>query len=238
MELSNKELEEYNRLNTSEVKKPEDKDGFNMKDNMSYIIIVLLAVMSIVISCLSSVDGDLSLVFPTTVMGWILLVGSKVVTSVLGYMIWTEFFNKGKQNATKTDEYKKAQKIYNEIQGKSDKNIIDVVNPRVWEKKMKIKKGIKVVLTLLLTTFLVASLVVSFSVASLVASLLSLVVSVFFGLQMMTNAEEMFSIGNLQYALLLKVQYENSKLTQPDNSQESLTNISTEENTEKIDTNE
>lgn len=69
MELSNKELEEYNRLNTSEVKKPEDKDGFNMKDNMSYIIIVLLAVMSIVISCLSSVDGDLSLVFPTTVMG-------------------------------------------------------------------------------------------------------------------------------------------------------------------------
>ena len=55
---------------------------------------------------------------------------------------------------------------------------------------------------------------------------------------MMTNAEEMFSIGNLQYALLLKVQYENSKLTQPDNSQESLTNISTEENTEKIDTNE
>ena len=103
---------------------------------------------------------------------------------------------------------------------------------------MKIKKGIKVVLTLLLTTFLVASLVVSFSVASLVASLLSLVVSVFFGLQMMTNAEEMFSIGNLQYALLLKVQYENSKLTQPETSSEELTNISTEENKEKIDTNE
>ena len=237
MELSNKELEEYNRLNTSEIKKPEDKDGFNMKENMSYIIIVLLAVMSIVVSCLSTVDGDLSLVFPTTVIGWVLLVGSKVVTSILGYMIWTEFFNKGKHNATKTEEYKKAQNIYNEIQGKSDKNLIDVVNPRVWEKKMKVKKGIKVVLTLLLTTFLVASLVVSFSVASLVASLLSLVVSVFFGLQMMTNAEEMFSIGNLQYALLLKVQYENSKLTQSDTSSEELTNVSTEENKEK-DTNE
>lgn len=238
MELNSKELEEYNKLNESEIKKPESKNGSNIKENMSYIIIVLLAVMSIMISCLSTVDGDVSLVFPTTVMGWILLVGSKVVTSVLGYMIWTEFFNKGKQNATKTDEYKKAQEIYNEVQGKSDKNIIDVIDPRVWEKKMKIKKGIKVVLTLLLTTFLVASLVVSFSIASLVASILSLVVSVFFGMQMMTDAEEKFSIGNLQYALLLKVQYENSKLTQPDTYSEELKNISTEENTEKIDTNE
>lgn len=238
MELNSKELEEYNKLNESEIKKPESKNGSNIKENMSYIIIVLLAVMSIMISCLSTVDGDVSLVFPTTVMGWILLVGSKVVTSVLGYMIWTEFFNKGKQNATKTEEYKKAQEIYNEVQGKSDKNIIDVIDPRVWEKKMKIKKGIKVVLTLLLTTFLVASLVVSFSIASLVASILSLVVSVFFGMQMMTDAEEKFSIGNLQYALLLKVQYENSKLTQPDTYSEELKNISTEENTEKIDTNE
>lgn len=208
MELNNKELEEYERLNKKEIRKPTDENKFNLKENMAWIMIFILATMSVIISCLSSVDGDISLVFPKTAMGWILLVGSKVITSILGYMIWTEFFNKGKENAKKTDEYKRAQEIYNEIQGKTDKNIIDVIDPKKWEKKMRIKKGIKVVITLTLTTFLVASLVVSLSISSLVASILSLVVSIFYGIQMMTNAEEMFSIGNLQYALLLKVQYD------------------------------
>ena len=211
-ELNNEELEEYRKLNSKESKKTDLKNP--LKENMNYIMIALLSVMQVVLSCLSSVDGSIQFVFPTTVWGWILLIAPKVATSVLGYMIWTNFFDKGKELGKKTDDYKKSIEILNEIQGKSDKNLIHVVNPLKWEKDTKIKKGVKMVLILLLTTFLISELIVAFNVASLVASLVSILFSFVWGFQMMNKAEEMFSTGYYQYATLLKVQFESERKAQ------------------------
>lgn len=206
MELNDKELEEYRRLNEKNENKEKKLNPY--KENMNFIMIALLSVMQVVLSCLSSVNGQIQFVFPTTVMGWILLVVPKIVISVLGYMIWLNFFDKGKANAKKTEEYKKAINILNEIQGKSDKNIIEAVNPLKWEAKMKVSKGIRMIITLMLTTFLISELIVNFSVASLVSSILSILMSCVWGFSMMTKAEDMFSVGYLAYATLLKVQFE------------------------------
>lgn len=207
-ELTNKELEEYERLNADEPKKPENN---TLRDNMSWIMIALLSVMQVVMSCLGKVDGDIQFIFPSTVWGWVLLIAPKIIISVLGYMIWNTFFDKGKQNGQATDAYKKSQKILLEIQGKSSKNEIDVVNPVIWERNTKIKKGIRMIIMLSLTTFLVAELIVEWNIASLVSSLLSLLISVLYGFNMMIQAEEMFSTGYLKYATLLKVQFDNRK---------------------------
>ena len=204
MELNDKELEEYNRLNQKQTNK--EKVEGSLRENMSWIMIALLALMMVVLSCLSSVNGNIEFVFPTTAWGWILLIAPKIVISILGYMIWTNFLEKGKQNAQKTEEYQKAQDILTKLQGKTTKNIIQVVNPVQWEKKTKIKKGIKVTASTALTTFVIAELIVSFSVASLVGTLVSLLISAVWGLQMMTDAEEKYSIGYLRYASLLKIQ--------------------------------
>ena len=227
-QLSDKELEEYEKMNSDESKKPQEN---SLKDSMSWIMISLLSVMQIVMSCLSKVDGDVQFVFPTTAWGWILLIAPKICISGLGYMIWNTFFDKGKDSGMKTDQYKRAQKILLEIQGKSNINEIQVINPVIWERKVKISKGIKMVIMLFLTAFLVAELVVQFNVASLVSSLLSLVISVLYGFRMMITAEEMFSIGYLKYATLLKVQFENrqNKATQ----NEVLINNTTQEEKSK-----
>ena len=205
MELTDKELQEYEKLNSNT--KPEKQS--TLKENMSWIMIALLSVMQVVLSCLSSVNGDVHFVFPTTAWGWILLIAPKIIISVLGYMIWNTFFDKGKSNGKETDAYKRSQDILLEIQGRSNKNEIDVVNPILWERHTKVKKGIRMIAMLTLTTFLVAELVVAFSIASLVSSLLSLLISVLYGFNMMIQAEEMFSTGYLKYATLLKVQFDN-----------------------------
>lgn len=223
MELNDEELREYEALNAKEAKNPNKKDN-SLKDNMSWIMIALLSVMQIVISCLSSVDGNVQFVFPKTVWGWILLIAPKIIISVLGYMIWNSFFDKGKDEGKKTDDYKKSQNILLEIQGKSNKNEIDVVNPKLWEKQTKVKKGIKMVIMLSLTTFLVAELAVNFNISSLVSSILSLLISILYGFRMMITAEEMFSIGYLRYATLLKVQFNNRKNENKQNSQDNKEN--------------
>lgn len=219
--LSDLELEEYLKLNEEEDVKEPKKDP--IKDNMKWILIVVLSITQIGLSCLSTVNGDVQFIVPTTVTGWIFLIVPKVAISFVGYMIWMNFFDKGKENAYKTEEYKRSQKILCEIQSKSTKNVIDVVNPKAWEAKVKIKKGIRVVVMLAATAFLVSELLVHFTVASLMGSILSLLISVFYGIQMMNSAEEMFSSGYLKYALLLKAQYEAKIASQ--NEKEAIDNI-------------
>lgn len=224
MELNSEELEEYNRLNAKTETKRE-KANNTLKENMNWIMIVLLALMQVVLSCLNTVNGNIQFVFPTTVWGWVLLIAPKVAISVLGYMIWSNFFDKGKQNAFKTDYYQKAQDILTKIQGKTTKNIIDVVNPVVWEKHQKIKKGIKLTLSLAVTSFIIGELFVAFSVASLVGTLVSLLMSVVWGLQMMNMAEEQYSIGYYRYATLLKVQYDAQNAPKEETNEEGRSDI-------------
>ena len=199
--------EEYKRLNndSSKVKQPKE---FDMKDNMNWIMIAVLSVVQVLLSCLSSLDGQIQFVFPTTVMGWILLFAPKIAISALGYMIWLEFFGKGKQMAQKTKEYKDAKKILMELQGKSEENILQVVNPKVWETKVKVKKGIKVIITTFLTATLIAALAIAFNWASLIGSVVSLLMSAVWGLNMMTQAEEQWSTGYLNYANWMKINYD------------------------------
>ena len=175
--LTDEELDEYMKLNAKENLKEDKKDP--IKDNMNWILIVILSVVQIALSCLSTVNGDVQFIIPKTVTGWIFLIVPKIAISFVGYMIWMNFFDKGKTNAYKTEEYKKSQKILNEIQARSNKNVIDVVNPKEWEVKTKIKKGIRMVVLLAATAFLVSELLVHFTVASLMGSLLSLLISMF-----------------------------------------------------------
>lgn len=212
MELNNAELEEYNRLNSDvkETKKPESEF---LEKNMSWIMITILAALQVIISCLSTVNGEIAFVFPTTVVGWIFLVAPKIVIGVLAYMIWLEFVNNGYMAATNTDEYKKAEEIFKKIQGKTTKNIINVENPDIWLKRQKIRKGFKIFMSSTLTFIAISSLFVAFNVASLIGSLASIAMSVFFGLQMRTEVKRRESFDRLKYAHLLQIQFEQSQNT-------------------------
>lgn len=132
----------------------------------------------------------------------------KVIISILGYMVWSNFLEKGKAEAFKTEDYKEAQRILTELQGASSTNIINVVNPLKWEKETRIKKGARVVVMTSLTLFITAALVVNFSIASLIGTITSIVMAVAWGLLIMANAKEVYSINYLRYATLLKIQHE------------------------------
>ena len=214
-ELTNKELEEYNRMNSNIKEKKNVTDSIT--DHLNVIMIVVLSFMQVVLSCLSNVDGNIQFVFPTTVWGWILLVAPKVIISILGYMVWSNFLDKGKAEAFKTEEYKKAQEILTELQGANNQNIINVVNPTKWERDTRIKKGAKVVVMSALTLFITASLIVNFSIASLLGTIASIVMAVAWGIMIMANAKDIYSTNYLRYANLLKVQYEAKKASTEDN---------------------
>ena len=65
-ELSNKELEEYERLNAGIKDKKEKPKIDLLHDNMAWIMVVALAIMQVVMSCLTKVDGNIEFVTPNT----------------------------------------------------------------------------------------------------------------------------------------------------------------------------
>ena len=76
------------------------------------------------------------------------------------------------------------------------------------ETKTKVKKGIKVIITTFLTATLIAALAIAFNWASLIGSVVSLLMSAVWGLNMMTQAEEQWSTGYLNYANWMKINYD------------------------------
>ena len=67
MELNDKELEEYERLNSEIRKSKREKPTINLlHDNMAWIMVIALAIMQVVMSCLTKVDGSIEFVTPTT----------------------------------------------------------------------------------------------------------------------------------------------------------------------------
>ena len=59
--LTNEELDEYLRLNAEEETKAKEKKD-PVKDNMNWILIVILSVVQIALSCLSTVNGDVQFI--------------------------------------------------------------------------------------------------------------------------------------------------------------------------------
>ena len=197
---------EYELLNKGS--KVRDFREFNIKDNMAWIMIPVLCVMQVLLSCLSSLNGQIQFIFPTTAMGWILLFAPKLAIAVLAYLVWIEFVSKGKQVAQKTAEFKEARKILMELQGKSEENILKVINPTVWEAKIKVKKGIKVIISTFITSTMIAALAIAFDWASLMGSVTSILISVVWGLNTMTQVEETWSTEYLNYANWMKVNHD------------------------------
>ena len=67
MELSDKELEEYEKLNSEIGKGKKEKPTIDLlHDNMAWIMVIALAIMQVVMSCLTKVDGSIEFVTPTT----------------------------------------------------------------------------------------------------------------------------------------------------------------------------
>ena len=70
-ELSDKELEEYEKLNSEIGKGKKEKPTIDLlhgllHDNMAWIMVIALAIMQVVMSCLTKVDGSIEFVTPTT----------------------------------------------------------------------------------------------------------------------------------------------------------------------------
>ena len=192
--MTEKELEEYKRLNnieTVDVKGDKKiKEAYNAYAN--YIMIALMMIVQLGISMLSSVDGDIIDAFPKTTLEWIIWIALRVITAVVAFMIFDSFLKEGEKKGKQSEQYKRANEKYMSLYGANLSREIKAVSPRVFMAKQRGVKAIKLVLSAVLTGVAIAEATITLDFTGLLGTVVSIVMMNVWGYQKQLVVESYF----------------------------------------------
>ena len=192
--MTEKELEEYKRLNnieTVDVKGDKKiKEAYNAYAN--YIMIALMMIVQLGISMLSSVDGDIIDAFPKTTLEWIIWIALRVITAVVAFMIFDSFLKEGEKKGKQSEQYKRANEKYMSLYGANLSREIKAVSPRVFMAKQRGVKAIKLVLSAVLTGVAIAEATITLDFTGLLGTVVSIVMMNVWGYQKQLEVESYF----------------------------------------------
>lgn len=146
-----------------------------------------------------------SVLFPTTVAGWILWFACSLAISICSLFIYFALFNQGKLNVRDEEEYIKAKELHLENFKRMNKEFIPI-DPFKWEKKQKIRKGIFQGIGIFVGLLGLGLAVLSWNTSQFISATLSVVMSIGFGFVKMGDVERMWTEGWLEYELYVKKQ--------------------------------
>ncbi len=192
--MTEKELEEYKRLNkieTVDVKGDKKlKDTYNAYAN--YIMIALMMIVQLGISVLSSVDGDIRNAFPKTALEWIIWIAIRSITAVVAFMIFDSFLKEGEKKGKQSEQYKKANEKYMSLYGANLSREVKTVSPRVFMAKQRGVKALKLVLSAVLSGVVIAEATMTLNFTGLLGTVVSLVMMNVWGYQKQLEVESYF----------------------------------------------
>ena len=192
--MTEKELEEYKRLNnieTVDVKGDKKiKETYNAYAN--YIMIALMMIVQLGISVLSSVDGDIRDAFPKTTLEWIIWIAIRSITAVVAFMIFDSFLKEGEKKGKQSEQYKRANEKYMSLYGANLSREVKAVSPRVFMAKQRGVKALKLVLSAVLTGVAIAEATINLNFTGLLGTLVSLVMMNVWGYQKQLEVESYF----------------------------------------------
>lgn len=191
-----------------------------VRNNLWYGVIGLLTVVVLVLFPLISSGLPLALALPTTFVGWIIYIFTKLAVAAINMCIFHSFMEQGKLNVS--DFWKKcmADEILHRI--KQQKTDIPL-SPEEWLRKEYTTKGITLSITTILSCIVLSQVILAFDVIVFISYLLSTVIAITFGVMQLFKAEHFWSMDYYDYAIYVMNQY---NLTVPADKQLSVRNKS------------
>lgn len=220
--MTEKELEEYKRLNNIETV---DITGTKkIKETYSnyanYIMIALMMVVQLGISVLSSVDGNIRDAFPKTTLEWIIWIALRAITAVVSFMIFDSFLKEGEKKGKQSEQYKKANEKFMSLYGANLSREVKAVSPKVFMAKQRGVKALKLVLSAVLTGVAIAEATITLDITGLLGTVVSLVMMVVWGYQKQLEVESYFVNEYPIYVAVEEYKLNNIKEVNNDNDRQ------------------
>lgn len=166
------------------------------KQWLYYILIGVISLIALVFLPMMGSAAGLGWVLPTTAVGWIIWIVTKLIIATLNVLIFHCFMCQAVLNSSTHPNYIEARGLLMQY---NDKEYIPR-DPRTWKHKEYRKKGISIFISSALSVFALTQAVLSFDVISMLTYLFTIVMGLIFGILQMKSAEEYWTQEYLEYA--------------------------------------
>lgn len=197
----------------------------NSKNGIAVVILSMVA-MFLVPLLGSYMTGKTQ--FPQTIPEWILYFACTLAISICSLFIYLALFNQGKMNVKDEPGYLEAKELHlKNFKRMNGKDVIPI-DPFVWEKKQKIRKGIWQTIGIFMGLLGLGLAIISWNNSQFISATLSVIMSIAFGLVKMADVERMWTEGWLEWELYIekKLDLEEQEIKNTNCSDDELNNLS------------
>ena len=172
----------------------------------NYIFIAIISTIAIFFLPMIGSDPDVGWNFPSTVLGWVLYVFTKLTVSALNVLIFHNFQQQAKINVKDNPYYLEACEIlrYLNLDGERDPRA-----PWVWKKETYESKGITVAITTLLSTVTITQAVLTFDLIAMLTYITTVIFGIIFGYISMRTAEDYWTMEFWKFAKKIQKELKN-----------------------------
>lgn len=152
-----------------------------------YFFVGVLSLIAIVILPMFGTDPDVGLNLPTTFVGWIVYVATKLCVMGINMSLFHCFMCQGKLNIKDNPKYLEACAILNRY-GLGEK-LKDPMGPDEWVPKQYKTKGVTVTITTLLSCIVLTQAILQFDPISMITYGITIIGGIIFGFVQQDTAE-------------------------------------------------
>lgn len=196
------------------------------KQYQYYVLIAVISLFALFFLPMLGSAAGLTWVIPTTAIGWIVYLVSKLLIAILNILIFYCFSQQGKVNVSKTPRYLEANEILlHELHLKE----LEPRSPKQWSTQIYSKKGLTIFLTSVVSTVSLTQAVLTFDLVSMLTYLFTIVIGVIFGILQMNSAETYWEEEYYHYAKKIeKERLENLELAKEECAEQKDDSTSTD----------
>lgn len=166
------------------------------KQYQNYALIAIISIISIVFFPFVGSNASATCVFPTTAVGWIIYLFTKLAVVGINMSLFYCFMEQAKANVKDNPRYIEANEILQRY------NIIQTIflGPDEWTRKQYLVKGTTVSITTALSTFALTQAILTFDWMAMITYLITIIFGTLFGVIQMNVAENYWTNDFYYYA--------------------------------------
>lgn len=161
-----------------------------------YVIIGAVSFVALVFLPMLGSSVGLAWAVPTTVVGWIVWITSKIIIATLNVLIFHCFMLQAKVNIKDDPKYNEANRI---LTSSKDKGYVPR-GPSTWITQQYRNKGITIFITSALSVFALSQAILTFDYVSMLTYLFTIIMGLIFGILQMKSAELYWTTEYWEYA--------------------------------------
>lgn len=177
----------------------------DLKNKLYYFLIGLISLMALVFLPMLGSDTDFGFNFPTSTVGWLVYIITKLCVAIINILIFICFVKQAEINIQDDENYKNAKNLLITM---SVKDYIPRA-PKQFLNAQYRTKGITLVLTSITACVSLTNAILTFDLVSFMTYIFTVAMAIVFGIITMKNNETYWTTEFYQYALYKKNLEEN-----------------------------